>query len=57
MSTTTVAPIHITERNGEFVASTTVTHSDAQVIEFEGEGYCLSEAVRDLSDYLDDAGY
>jgi len=53
----TIAPIEINERNGEFVASTTVTHSDAQVLEFEGTGYCLSEAVRDLADYLDDAGY
>jgi hypothetical protein len=53
----TVAPIEITERDGEFVASTTVSHTDAQVLEFSGTGYCLSEAVRDLADYLDDAGY
>jgi hypothetical protein len=53
----TVEPIQITERHGEFVAQTIVSHSDVQRIEFEGTGYCLSEAVRDLADSLDDAGY
>ncbi len=52
-----ISTIQITERLGEFVASTTVTHTDTQIIEFEGTGYCPSEAVRDLADYLDDAGY
>ena len=57
METVTVEPIQVTERHGEFVATTTVSHTDVQQIEFEGTGYCLSEAVRDLADSLDDAGY